>query len=252
MAGLTIVVARGPLLSFIFIAVPSLLTTRHGNSLLSRKGALTFLAVLIPVFLAALSWVQSTETAQVKVQQKTAELSNLLEGRSSGSAGERLHLYKQAIVGFLDKPFVGWGLGSFAVIATGADTREYPHNLVLQIGVEQGLAGLLAFGAFLASVIGTLRKTVAATQGEWIFLLWVVLYLMVTTMFSGNLDDQRPLMLWCGMTFCSWRILQLRFSKRTLLWKPSSRQALASCRFGFWLKHDSSLQQQVEDRTAIL
>jgi O-antigen ligase len=214
-AGLTICLARGPILSFIVIIVVTLLTSKRQIGLLSRRVTLFGLVLLAPVFLVSLSWVQRTETAQIKVAGKTGELANLLNlSDPGGSAGERLHFYKEAIEGFTEKPFVGWGLGSFSVYATRADTREYPHNLLLQIAMEQGLAGLIAFGALLVALFRTLKKTIAATHGEWIFFLWIVLYLMSTSMFSGDLDDQRPLMLWCGMAFCSWRILKLRSQQR--------------------------------------
>jgi O-antigen ligase len=231
-AGLTLSVARGPLLSFFLIVVISLFASKRDTGLLPRKLiAVGLVLLLIPTFLVSLSWLQNF--APGKVEGKKEELAKLLEfSNPGGSAGGRLELYSKALEGFAEKPFMGWGLGSFSVYETGVDTREYPHNLVLQIAMEQGLAGLVALAVFSVALVGALKKTVAATQGEWVFLVWIVLYLISTSMFSGDLDDQRPLVLWCGMAFASWRILKLRSEERRALWAHcQGRSAHAAASF---------------------
>jgi O-antigen ligase len=223
-AGLTVSIARGPLVSFIFTLIASLLISKPGIGLLSRKVMVIGLVVLvIPSFLVSLSWVHNT--AQAKVETKEAELAKLLEfSDPGGTAGERLQFYKQALEGFAEQPFVGWGLGSFSVYATGRDMSLYPHNFVLQVAMEQGLLGLAALVGFAGALVRALRKTIAATRGEWIFFLWIILFLLGDAMFSGDLD-QRPLLLWCGMAFASWRILKLRLQEQQPVMNAFARDA---------------------------
>jgi O-antigen ligase len=213
-AGLTISIARGPTISCIVMVVLSLLTSKREIGFLPRKVMIVMLVLLVvPTVLVSLSWLQTT--APDKFGKKETELAKLLEfSDPGGTAGQRLALYKQALQGFAEKPFLGWGIGSFSVYARGTDARLYPHNLVLLVAMEQGLVGLATLAAFSVAVTRALKKTVAATQGEWVFLLWIVLYCLSVSMFSGSLDDQRELVLWCGVAFASWRILKLRVQER--------------------------------------
>jgi O-antigen ligase len=222
-AGLTISIARGPMLSFIFMVVLSLLTSKRDSGLLPRKAMAVMLVVLVvPTFLVSLFWLRST--APEKLERKEGELSKLLElSDPGGTAGKRLGYYKQALEGFEEKPILGWGSGSFGAYARGTDMRLYPHNLVLLVAMEQGLVGLTALAAFSVALAGALKKTIVATGGEWLFLLWIVLYCLSTSMFSGDLNDQRVLTLWCGVAFASWRILKLRFQEQPPVADESAR-----------------------------
>jgi O-antigen ligase len=223
--GLTISIARGPILSFVFVVLLSSLTSKAEIGLLTRKVIVVGLVlVVLPIFLVSLKWVQ--ETAPDKVEGKKTELVRVLElSDPGGSAGQRLEFYKQAIEGFAERPILGWGIGSFSVYATGRDTREYPHNLVLQVGMEQGVVGLAALAAFSIAVVRALKKINSASRGEWAFFVWVALYLLCVSMFSGDLDDQRPMLLWCGMSFASWRILKRRLPEQRHFVNPFARVA---------------------------
>jgi O-antigen ligase len=175
--------------------------------------AAVLILLVIPAFFVSLYWLQNT--APEKVATKQGEFTKLLElSDPGGTVGRRLELYRQAIEGFAEKPFLGWGIGSFSVYAAGSDKRLYPHNLVLLIAVEQGLLGLAAFAALLIALARALKKIIAVTEGKWVFLVWVILYCLTNAMVSGDLDDQRALLLWCGVAFASCRMLTLRLRER--------------------------------------
>jgi O-antigen ligase len=75
---------------------------------------------------------------------------------SDGSVQERLRLWQEAGSIFAEHPVVGVGLGSYPLfVKPTASPREpiYVHNLYLDIVVELGIVGLVAFLGFLWSVI---------------------------------------------------------------------------------------------------
>ncbi len=78
---------------------------------------------------------------------------------------------------FAQSPLVGIGIGGFA--ATGLDT--YPHNLFVEVGLELGLLGLIAFG-------GWLWLAIRGAAGSPV-LVALVVGTTVFTLFSGSLGS---------------------------------------------------------------
>lgn len=58
---------------------------------------------------------------------------------------DRVVRYMKAVTLFLNNPFFGTGLGGFSIL----DQRDYPHNIILEIGSELGLIGLIIWGTIL-------------------------------------------------------------------------------------------------------
>ncbi len=79
---------------------------------------------------------------------------------------------------FLGTPLYGMGIGGF--LSTGLDS--YPHNFVLEMGVELGIVGLLSLGAWtLLGLIGATRSPLA---------MGLVVGTGAFTLFSGSLASQ--------------------------------------------------------------
>lgn len=80
----------------------------------------------------------------------------------AGSLGTRFELFQNALYLAQDVLWLGGGLGSFAglfsryVLQVHVPIYFYSHNLYLDILIEQGLAGLLAWLGILASAVGLL------------------------------------------------------------------------------------------------
>ena len=88
--------------------------------------------------------------------------------------------------------------------------RNYPHNLFLEIAFEQGLVGLTVFVALLLLVgISTVRM-IKASRSRFLVLGLLVLYCVIISLFSGDLDDNRLLWLWIGVTLTVCRLVQFR------------------------------------------
>jgi len=85
----------------------------------------------------------------------------------------RLELWQRAIYMLQDFPYTGIGLNTFGIVAPvlypffliGPDTRAivHAHNLLLQVGVDTGIPGLVAFCGLLVSFamisLDTIRRT---------------------------------------------------------------------------------------------
>lgn len=95
----------------------------------------------------------------------------LLITETTSSAQGRLELWQRAIYMLQDFPFTGIGLGDFSRVAPilypffliGPDTVvPHAHNLFLQMGVDLGIPGLVAFiallTAFTITAVGTIRQ----------------------------------------------------------------------------------------------
>lgn len=80
-----------------------------------------------------------------------------------GGLDGRLEIWSRAVYMIQDFPFTGIGMGTFKDVADALypfyryepDSVEHAHNLFLQIGVDLGVAGLIAWLAILFTVIIT-------------------------------------------------------------------------------------------------
>lgn len=104
----------------------------------------------------------------------TQVLNLALSGGAIGSLDERLEIWSRAVYMIQDFPFTGIGMGCFIPVVD----RLYPlmsfsadhipphaHNLFLQIGVDLGIPGLLAWLAILVSSLLAAWRTYRA--GKW-------------------------------------------------------------------------------------
>jgi O-antigen ligase len=148
-----------------------------------------------------------------KYTAKAGELEVLFtQGSSSGSAGKRVDFYRATLEALPNQPLMGTGIGSWSRFYFGNDQRNYPHNLFLEIAFEEGLVGLAAFLALLALVGISVVRMVGASRSHFIVLGLLVLYSLIISLFSGDLDDNRLLWLWIGVALSICRLVQFRVS----------------------------------------
>jgi O-antigen ligase len=217
-AGLIASDARGPALACLVMVCLSAFKRRGAAGFFAGK--LAKLAIVAVVILTVAVTVQrmATTGSQHRVNEKAAELKQLLSGEAPrGTAGDRIWAYAAAISGFAKKPLQGWGAGgSQTYLAThsgifgiyGGDLKlKYPHNVVLQVAMEQGILGFLLLLSFLWLIVKTARRIYRATAGRLSCFLWIVLFNLCVMMFSGDLDDSRAIWLWCGITLAISRML---------------------------------------------
>lgn len=149
-----------------------------------------------------------------KYREKVDELVLLSHGKeTSGSAGKRLEFYRSALREIPQHPILGLGLSGWSTYYYGKDERAYPHDLFLEVAVEQGVIGLLALGTFLVVLFVGVRD-LRRLSGDYFIVLFSALVLTITAAaFSGNLDDDRILWLWSGMLLAVGSVVRSRFAE---------------------------------------
>lgn len=121
------------------------------------------------------------------------------ESVASPQSGIRLELFRSAFYLLRDYPFTGGGLESFAGLYTRYILGIQPfylnssHNLFLDIAVEQGIPGIVAYAGILIYGIWSLLQFLARehknalTEGG--ILGEVIVFSMFVVYFHGTVDD---------------------------------------------------------------
>ena len=85
----------------------------------------------------------------------------------------------------------------------GEDVRLYPHNLVLELGAENGLIGVLIFGALIivtfAIGLTFLKREKGLARVVVRYLLVVCCFSLLNAMVSGDINDNRILFTFVGL-----------------------------------------------------
>ncbi len=223
-AALIASVARGPILFFVAVLFPFMFVRRIRAAVTSTKVWLPLLLFGVLAFVGSLYWLQQQDAAQGKLRTKTAEIEEVLSGSSTPTytAGRRLTLYRWALEMFAEKPLTGWGLGGWSYYVFDRDMPAYPHNLILEIAAEEGVMGVAALGTLLFTVFFAMRRLWRSSP-DLSFIAPVFVFSFLATMTSGDINANRPLWLWCGVSFALAGIAERRLhGSRMLRWRAYS------------------------------
>ncbi|HTC61986.1 MAG TPA: O-antigen ligase family protein [Candidatus Saccharimonadales bacterium] len=228
--GLMAAAARGPMVALTFCVFLGMGNLIIVGKLRSSTAVLTVLFLIVGVGAAFFALRQ---TDMDKYSAKANELQTMATGGSaSGSAAKRLDFYRATLDAIPNQPLFGSGVGSWGFFYYGNDARGYPHNLLLEITYEEGYAGLMAF-LFLLTVVGiALIRMVRDSHSHFLVLGLLVLYCVIVSLFSGDLDDNRVLWLWIGVGLSVCRIVQTRLSAyRKVQWAMRQSGAMPARTF---------------------
>ena len=78
----------------------------------------------------------------------------------------RRFMWEYCFRNWINRPFLGHGIGSFAVDFFGEDSRNFPHNIFLEALYELGLSGLFALSAIFFIVARATWKYKKAAPWE--------------------------------------------------------------------------------------
>lgn len=199
--------ARGPLVTLLVVLSLSLLMIRRNVGPISRRSIALGIVGTVMLAGVALVWIHQVPSAQSTLLKKESETTALLKsGDPGGTAGMRLTYYKAALVGFVEKPLLGWGVGAWPIYYGGTDRRAYPHNIILETAFEQGMLGLIALFLFLAALFAKARWLLYSADGRYTFLFPTMLFCFGVTMFSGDINSN-ALWFWSGMVFAASRLV---------------------------------------------
>jgi O-antigen ligase len=185
--------SRGPVIGMV-VALPSVLLWRAASPVVARRLAFSLVAVGGLAVLAVVAFVPPEATQRsLSIFQTTQETGDT----------SRIVLWGEAIHAFsanLTHALVGIGTGGYASISS--TSALYPHNIVLEVGTELGVLGLLALAAFVISVIVRLLSLLAGggeTAGWSGLLLTLFVFSLVNAQFSGDVPYNSGLFLWGGL-----------------------------------------------------
>ena len=91
---------------------------------------------------------------------------------------------KKAITASAKHLVFGYGIGSYGIIKTGIDGRNFPHNIFLETWVELGLIGIIILSAILFFCFNKLNNLNAGVY-------FALLFLLLNLMKSSSLVDMR-------------------------------------------------------------
>ena len=104
--------------------------------------------------------------------------------------------------GFVASDGLGVGTGGFAGLY-GTRAREYPHNLILEVAVEQGILGLAVLMVILSMTLLRLirvsRKPGVDLYGKALLSLWF--YGLFNALVSGDIATNQILWVTAGMVW---------------------------------------------------
>jgi O-antigen ligase len=216
--------ARGPILCLVLCVL-------LGMAILTRVGKLrSSVALSIVLFLivgAGAAYFVLKQFDAEKFNAKATELEEMASGgSSSGSAAKRLDFYRVTLAAIPNQPIFGTGIGSWGVFYFGSDARGYPHNVLLEITYEEGIVGLAAFLILLFAMGVALVRMIKASHSHFLVVGLLVLYCVLVSLFSGDLDDDRVMWLWMGVGLSVCRMVQTRISTYCQIqWEMRQQQA---------------------------
>lgn len=111
-------------------------------------------------------------------------------GGTETSAAVRVVLFGFAVQLWSSSPLIGVGTGGFLVLSTlalGPAGDAYPHNAILQVLAENGLVGLVVFGAVM--MVGLLRKLPNDSVAATVHALYA--FFLLNAMVSGDIFTDR-------------------------------------------------------------
>ncbi|MGQ9457777.1 MAG: glycosyltransferase, partial [Anaerolineae bacterium] len=141
--------SRGAWLGLAAALVTALLITRRLAHRFSRRAVLT--AATLAVLLAFLWAFLEVAPKDIPLVDRLASFTRLEE---EVTVVGRLAKYQAAFTSWLERPLVGWGTGSMAILYAERGRRwAWVSNLVLHLLLDTGVIGLALFGGFVATLL---------------------------------------------------------------------------------------------------
>ncbi len=129
---------------------------------------------------------------------------------TTDAAQTRMDLGAEAWQMFREHPLTGVGIGGYNTQLGAADTERglYPHNILLELAAEMGIAAVLLFIILVTfafkGLIVTLRGHPNPEQlALTMLLIAMTAYLLANAMFSGDLNDNRMCFAALGACFAA-------------------------------------------------
>jgi O-antigen ligase len=188
--GLLAAGSRGPVVAcLIGVVVLVALTSTKGRArkrLLLAGGGLLGAMIVVPLILPGSAIGRA--------------LSAIVGGTSGLSTNGRAGLWAKAFTGFAQHPLLGLGTGGFSALNP---TLPYPHNILLEAGVELGIVGValivgIVFGAG-RRIFACWRDGLGRDRADAAVLAALFVSALVNALVSGAIQDNKEIWVWGGL-----------------------------------------------------
>lgn len=205
LAGLFYSAGRAPIVILVFTTIVMLfLSFNFKKFSINKPILLCFILIIFLTILSIFFFPQITQTSLARFNVMLSEFQGTVQGIPP--VGERMEMFSLALKGFFHSPFFGVGIGGFSAFAYGVDVHSYPHNILLEIGSELGILGILSllfligFCFFYLIFLRKMHK-----EKEKYFLITMILslfiFMFLNSLVSGEINDVRLFFVWIGTTY---------------------------------------------------
>jgi len=190
--------SRGPLIALVLSLVLLILLSNTRENIPTR-------ALIIIVFLLG-GWEIFRRFLSQYVSGRFFDLVYLTTSFSMNVESlSRIEIWQRSISLWLDHPWIGNGVGYYALIDP---ERRSSHNFLLEVLVEMGIIGLLLFLTFLFALVINAIKA-ATRRKKWdhhgAILVSLLGFVLVKLFFSSQIKADYQFWLICGLTL-SWSL----------------------------------------------
>jgi O-antigen ligase len=193
--------ARGPVLALIpaFLVFFALSVRGFADLKIDRFAWKLGIVALVAAIIVGIVGQELFSTLASRMQVFMTDLGD--------SAKIRLNLYEEAIRLWTSSPIWGVGTGGFAIAVAGsAFVREYPHNIILELGAETGFLGVFVFTTMICVVFSIgfadVRNSTGFTRITARYLVVAGCFALLNAMISGDINDNRMLFTFVGLLGC--------------------------------------------------
>lgn len=163
----------GIVLVFLILIFSLFVLYKDNKNIFSSRNIFKFFILSI-AFLVVLMLVSKSEYSQMGIER----FFDLFFESKDASRDGRFVLWEKAILSFEESPIIGYGFGSVF-----AKVEYYSHNIFLDVLVETGLIGLIAFLVLLCFIIRSVLLNL--TNKLNLFIFYIFLLGIVMLQFSG-------------------------------------------------------------------
>lgn len=182
--------ARGPVAT-LFLSVIIVTSLSIGFKIKKVNLKIALAALLLTLICAVLIFSYSDYFSTT-----LSRFTRFQEGMEAASPN-RLTFIKNGILAIESNPLFGLGVGGFKSYISADSIRAYPHNIILELGSELGIIGIVLFISLIGFCLEYQLKIKASSKGTLYSLTLTMIGLTTYTFFnallSGDINDNRLL-----------------------------------------------------------
>lgn len=178
---------RGPLFFLALVVLLKLMVKlSHVKKLSLRLSFKRIIVALTAVAVIVFGAYYVIDKYSVSLERSLFRFSQLLDAETDDSVTKRLSYIQfsfDKIFADVGNVLFGSGIGSFGIMYSGEDGRDYPHNILLEIWFELGLTGVALFILYISFYLKKVRFNSP--------LLYPFLYIVLNSLKSSSFTDLR-------------------------------------------------------------